>query len=63
MYYCQKLENTVRNTSMHAAGVVIAPSKITNFMPLYKTKNDIVTQFEKDEVEEIGLLKREGVIC
>jgi DNA polymerase-3 subunit alpha len=57
MDYALKLENTVRHTSMHAAGVVIAPGKLTEFMPLYKTKDDIVTQFEKDEVEEIGLLK------
>ncbi len=55
--YALKLENTVRHTSMHAAGVVIAPKKLTEFLPLYKTKDDIVTQFEKDEVEEIGLLK------
>lgn len=52
-----RLENNVRHTSMHAAGVVIAPKKLTEFMPLYKTKDDIVTQFEKEEVEEIGLLK------
>ena len=55
--YALKLENTIRHTSMHAAGVVIAPGKLTEFMPLYKTKDDIVTQFEKDEVEEVGLLK------
>ena len=55
--YALKLENTIRHTSMHAAGVVIAPRKLTEFMPLYKTKDDIVTQFEKDEVEEVGLLK------
>jgi len=55
--FALKLENTVRHTSMHAAGVVIAPKKLSEFLPLYKTKDDIVTQFEKDEVEEIGLLK------
>jgi DNA polymerase-3 subunit alpha len=55
--FALKLENNIRHTSMHAAGVVIAPKKLTEFMPLYKTKEDIVTQFEKDEVEEIGLLK------
>jgi len=55
--FALKLENTVRHTSMHAAGVVIAPGKLTDFLPLYKTRDDIVTQFEKDEVEEIGLLK------
>ncbi len=55
--FALKLENNVRHTSMHAAGVVIAPKKLTEFMPLYKTRDDIVTQFEKEEVEEIGLLK------
>lgn len=55
--YALKLEHNVRHTSMHAAGVVIAPKKLTEFMPLYKTRDDIVTQFEKEEVEQIGLLK------
>jgi DNA polymerase-3 subunit alpha len=55
--FALRLENNIRHTGMHAAGVVIAPKKLTEFMPLYKTKDDIVTQFEKDEVEEIGLLK------
>jgi len=55
--YALKLENNVRHTSMHAAGVVIAPRKLTEFMPLYKTRDDIVTQFEKEEVEQVGLLK------
>lgn len=57
MEFALRLENNVRNTSMHAAAVVIAPKKLTEFMPLYKAKDDIVTQFEKDEVEEVGLLK------
>lgn len=55
--YALRLENNVRNTSMHAAGVVIAPKELTHFMPLYRSSEDIVTQFEKEEVEEIGLLK------
>jgi len=55
--FALKLENNIRHTSMHAAGVVIAPKRLTEFMPLYKTKDDIVTQFEKEEVEEVGLLK------
>lgn len=57
MEYALKLENNIRNTGMHAAGVVIAPRRLTEFMPLYKAKDKIVTQFEKEEVEEIGLLK------
>ncbi len=55
--YALKLENNIRNTGMHAAGVVIAPKKLIEFMPLYKAKDKIVTQFEKEEVEQIGLLK------
>jgi len=55
--YALKLENNIRHTSMHAAGVVIAPRKLTEYMPLYKTRDDITTHFEKDEVESIGLLK------
>lgn len=55
--FALKLENNIRHTGIHAAGVVIAPKRLTEFMPLYKTKDDIVTQFEKEEVEEIGLLK------
>jgi len=55
--FALKLENNIRQTGMHAAGVVIAPRRLTEFMPLYKTRDDIVTQFEKEEVEEIGLLK------
>ena len=55
--YALRLENNIRFTGMHAAGVVIAPKKLTEYMPLYKTRDDITTHFEKDEVENIGLLK------
>lgn len=55
--FALKLESNVRHTSMHAAGVVIAPRKLTEFMPLYKTRDDITTHFEKEEVEHLGLLK------
>ncbi len=41
-------KTTSATPRMHAAGVVIAPRKLTEFMPLYKTKDDITTQFEKD---------------
>ena len=57
IHYALRLENNIRNTGKHAAGVVIAPRKLTEFMPLYKTREDITTHFEKDEVENIGLLK------
>ncbi len=57
VHYALRLENNIRNTGKHAAGVVIAPRKLTEFMPLYKTREDITTHFEKEEVENIGLLK------
>ncbi len=55
----KKLEGTVRNAGKHAGGVVIAPSELTNFTPLYCEENggSIVTQFDKDDVETIGLVK------
>jgi DNA polymerase III subunit alpha len=53
-----RLEGLVRHASTHAAGVVIAPRPITEFAPLYKGSNDeVTTQFAKDDIEEIGLLK------
>jgi len=52
------LEGVARHASTHAAGVVIAPSKLTNYLPLYKTsKGDIVTQFPMTDCETLGLLK------
>jgi len=57
MDFALRLEKNARHTGVHAAGVVIAPKRITEFMPLYRAKNVMVTQFEKEEVEAIGLLK------
>ncbi|MEW5807780.1 MAG: DNA polymerase III subunit alpha [Acidobacteriota bacterium] len=54
----RKLEGLTRHASTHAAGVVIAPRSITEYTPLYKTTNEeTTTQYAKDEIEEIGLLK------
>ena len=54
----RKLEGLVRNSGVHAAGVVIAPQPLTELVPLHKTKNDeIVTAFDMKAVEKIGLLK------
>lgn len=56
--YSKALENMNRNISVHAAGVVIAPTKITDFAPLCITPDKtIVTQFDKDDIEKIGLVK------
>ncbi|HEX7115882.1 MAG TPA: DNA polymerase III subunit alpha [Steroidobacter sp.] len=53
------LEGLVRNAGMHAGGVVIAPSVLTDFTPLFcdETGANVVTQFDKDDVEAAGLVK------
>ncbi|RLA08646.1 MAG: DNA polymerase III subunit alpha [Gammaproteobacteria bacterium] len=54
-----KLEGLARNASTHAGGVVIAPSALTDFTPLYCEDNGakFITQLDKDDVEAIGLVK------
>ena len=53
-----KLEGVARNASVHAAGVVIAPEPLKNLVPLYKTnKDEIVTQYDMNGLEKLGLLK------
>ncbi len=54
-----QLEGIARNAGKHAGGVVIAPSKLTDFTPLYceEDGNNLVTQFDKDDVEAVGLVK------
>ena len=53
------LEGLVRNAGTHAGGVVIAPSVLTDFTPLFCEEggNAPVTQFDKDDVEAAGLVK------
>jgi len=54
----ERLEGLSRHAGMHAAGVVIAPRPITEFLPLYRTnKDEITTQFDMNAVEKMGLLK------
>ncbi len=55
----QRLEGISRHASTHAAGVVISPEPLTDFLPLYKAPNDeaIVTQFDMDAIKKLGLLK------
>ncbi len=56
--YSQVLEGLSRHASTHAAGVVIAPSAITDYAPLYKSnKDEITTQYDMRWIEAIGLLK------
>ncbi len=52
-----KLEGMPRNTSMHAAGVVICRQKIADNVPLSRNGEDVTTQFDMKEVESIGMLK------
>ncbi|MEJ2345149.1 MAG: DNA polymerase III subunit alpha [Gammaproteobacteria bacterium] len=55
----RKLEGLARNAGKHAGGVVIAPSRLTDFSPLYCEQGSasVVTQFDKDDVEAVGLVK------
>ncbi len=55
--FATKLEGSPRNTSTHAAGVLIAPDRVDNFVPLARNGNDITTQFNMIELEQLGLLK------
>jgi DNA polymerase III subunit alpha len=54
-----KLEGVVRNVGKHAGGVVIAPSRLIDFVPLYldDASASVVSQFDKDDVERAGLVK------
>ena len=53
-----RLEGLTRHASLHAAGVVITPRPTEELVPLYKTnKDEVVTQWDKDVIEDLGLLK------
>ena len=54
-----KLEGVTRNVGKHAGGVVISPTKLTDFSPLYcdEAGGSLVTQYDKDDVEQVGLVK------
>lgn len=56
----RRLERMTRHASVHAAGVVIAPKPLTEFVPLYRSQKDegeITTQWAMKEIERVGLLK------
>ncbi len=56
--YSKTLEGLTRHASTHAAGVIIAPGKITDWAPLFKTnRDDITTQYAMKSLAKIGLLK------
>ena len=56
---CESLEDLTRNVGMHAGGVLISPGKLSDFCPLYcaEGSENAVSQFDKDDVEKIGLVK------
>ncbi|MEI2656426.1 MAG: DNA polymerase III subunit alpha [Nitrosomonas sp.] len=55
----ESLEGITRNIGMHAGGVLIASSEITDFCPIYCTESgdSVVSQLDKDDVEKVGLVK------
>ncbi len=54
-----KLEGSVRNTGIHAAGIIIAPSDLSNLLPVFMTKDvdSLITQFEGNVIENAGVIK------
>ncbi|MBU6375433.1 MAG: DNA polymerase III subunit alpha [Bdellovibrionales bacterium] len=58
MEYALALEGLYRNSGIHAAGVIITEQPVVNYCPLLVTKDgDVVTQFDKDKAEDVGLVK------
>ena len=53
----RKLEGLPRHSSTHAAGVVIARNPLTDYVPVSISEGTLVTEYDKDHVEELGLLK------
>ncbi|HIE05615.1 MAG TPA: DNA polymerase III subunit alpha, partial [bacterium (Candidatus Stahlbacteria)] len=55
----ERLEGLVRHASTHAAGVVITPTDLTDYVPLYKSPDskEVSTQYEKGSLELVGVLK------
>lgn len=56
--YSRTLEGLARHSSTHAAGVVITPGELTNYVPLFKSKDgEVTTQYDMKVLESVGLLK------
>ncbi len=56
--YAKSLEGLYRNAGIHAAGVIITEEPVVTYCPLYVGKDgDVVTQFDKDSAEKVGLVK------
>ena len=55
--FARDLEGLPRHSSTHAAGVVIARNPLTDYVPVQVSDGTLVTEYDKDHVEELGLLK------
>lgn len=58
--YAEKVEGCYRHTTVHASGILIAPGKITDYMPISKRPGEdevITTQWDKDDIDKYGMLK------
>ncbi|MCK4671547.1 MAG: DNA polymerase III subunit alpha, partial [Candidatus Aegiribacteria sp.] len=55
--YAYTLENIARHSGVHAAGVIITPGNLREYVPLCSAKEGITTQYEKKSAEKVGLLK------
>jgi len=56
--YSLVLEGMNRHSSIHAAGVVVTPGKLTDYIPLYRSpQGDVTSQYDMKDLEELGLLK------
>jgi DNA polymerase-3 subunit alpha len=55
----EKLEGSVRNTGIHAAGIIIAPSDLTDLLPVFMVKDvdSLITQYEGNVIENAGVIK------
>jgi len=57
--YAETLEGSVRNTGIHAAGIIIAPSDLTDLLPVFMVKDvdSLITQYEGNVIENAGVIK------
>jgi len=59
LHSAERLEGTVRNTGIHAAGIIIAPSDLTDLLPVFMAKDvdSLITQYEGNVIENAGVIK------
>ncbi len=55
--YASRLQNLPKNISVHIGGIVIAPSRIDEFVPLFQSNSSIITHYDKEGIDYIGLVK------